>query len=168
MTPSSVAKSENFFPFKNSSAFFAPIVVGAIPPYTKSTLSTTPPSSSATLNAAFTIAISSSFLFDCLYARINSPFALATGIRKLAIIASAGSAVCLYPVKNDRIAISVVAPKLRATSVAPVATNTGFKSEIGLAVARFPAGVPTLRICRPAKYRICFNIVANGWPRTLP
>jgi hypothetical protein len=45
-------------------------------------------------------------------------------------------------------------------SAHPSATKTGFKSEMGEAVAMFPARVPTLRIWSPAKQeRLSSNAV---------
>ena len=68
-----------------------------------------------------------------------------------AITASGGSAVTRYALKNSLIGISMVCSRLFAIRVALVATKTGFRSEMGEAVARLPAGVPTFLICRPAK-----------------
>lgn len=86
----------------------------------------------------------------------------------LAMMASGGSAVSRYALKNSDIGISIVLSRDLATKIAFVETNTGLRSDIGEAVARLPAGVPTFRICRPAKYLICLLMAANGCPRVLP
>ena len=82
----------------------------------------------------------------------------------LAMMASGARAVNLYALKKSDIGISVVSSSDLATMMALVAMKTGFKSEIGEAVAKFPAGVPTFLIWRPAKYLSCLSMALKGCP----
>ena len=86
--------------------FFAWTVVGPIPPYAREISSITFESDKHILMAALTIAISSSFLFACLYARMYSPWPV-NGILNLVMTAEGGSAVVRYPLKNSFIGIEI-------------------------------------------------------------
>lgn len=162
-------REKNCLPIKNVSVLGVEIVHAAIPPYDSRACEILPSSVTRRAKHDVTIAISSSLRFACMDLQLRIPrkrsaqltclYALTTSLSLdsfngtiiLSITAPFGNLVLLYPVKKSSIASSIVPSILLATTFAPTAIHTGFRSDIGDAVAMFPPTEATLRICQPAK-----------------
>mmetsp|Transcript_9195 Transcript_9195/g.25842 ORF Transcript_9195/g.25842 Transcript_9195/m.25842 type:complete len:355 (+) Transcript_9195:2739-3803(+) len=153
----SMAASPHAAPTRASSVRRARFVVGAMPPKPVSTermVQPPSPGESSTRMQAFTMEMSSSRRRACLKLRANSNSPVGGGTRTRQITSEGDMSTVRYRLKNSRTSTSRGGQPHPATvTVAPSAISTGFMSEMGLAVARFPARAATLRICPLANQR---------------